>query len=576
MSRQNLKNKEKEEKCLKKNEIPTLIFKYRSKKQKKSTKKSKKKSQRQSKPDNINETINKKEEDSFKNEKKPPKLNESSVEKITSYENEENTSINEEESNVVTLKDDDIDGIMEFIDKEERKALNLNNTVSENSIQKNDNNDNKTLSNKIDENNINNSEKTKDKTEDNKKNNRHKFFETLKRDDTMIKLYLEKMIRECLILEKKKNFNVKFSPVMNEEEREEKKKKLLFLQSARNKILARNFKKSSTDDEKFKIVIEYPKEEDEDDEEEDDNATENKNSSKIENENQKTSNKTKRNKYKRNTVSYYYDFKTKMIYDNLYVMEKYKKKLDNKKGTIKQDVLDIINDVNQNKNIKKNSSEEIDYLDKKKYSKFSPRYNKNKRIKKNSVDINKLLKSVFVDESVDNEVIKNLQTKREKFEKESEARDERLQIKINKFFNKIKELKKQKIEDLIEIDYLSEIKQFDYRKTKEREDRMNVFLNDLKDFRIAKKYQRKYLDTFKYKNPISIENYLAVKNNEEYFNQNKTYINCSNFVSYSYSDDEDNIIQNKTHVKNKQRKKTMYITALFSKKLKFLLKSLNK
>ena len=115
-----------------------------------------------------------------------------------------------------------------------------------------------------------------------------------------------------------------------------------------------------------------------------------------------------------------------------------------------------------------------------------------------------------------------------------------------------------------------------YRKTKEREDRMNVFLNDLKDFRIAKKYQRKYLDTFKYKNPISIENYLAVKNNEEYFNQNKTYINCSNFVSYSYSDDEDNIIQNKTHVKNKQRKKTMYITALFSKKLKFLLNSLNK
>ena len=39
---------------------------------------------------NINDTINKKEEDSFKNEKKPPKLNESSVEKITSYENEEN------------------------------------------------------------------------------------------------------------------------------------------------------------------------------------------------------------------------------------------------------------------------------------------------------------------------------------------------------------------------------------------------------------------------------------------------------------------------------------------------------
>ena len=88
-------------------------------------------------------------------------------------------------------------------------------------------------------------------------------------------------------------------------------------------------------------------------------------------------------------------------------------------------------------------------------------------------------------------------------------------MKLKEFIEKIKNFKKENEKERgIKIDiYVDERLKVDEneKEKKEKEIRINEFINKLNDYRIVKKMQRKVHDNFLYKEPIKMENLIVEK-----------------------------------------------------------------
>ena len=403
-----------------------------------------------------------------------------------------NMSENTASASELTLKDDDIDKLLKFINKEKQSKFKTipeeeNETV----------NDNKKTHNIFHNNKKNNFKglkgviHDKDKDKDDEILTKSDLLEKLKRNDQDIKIYLQNLI---------------YSKLLNEKESSKRKKRLKLVYKGENNEIfklagnfnfVQNFYKHYNNESEDEELLE----------EENESKTSEKSEDLKDDDMSQTQDDISSEKMKKNL---------NLIYDNSYLFKK-----DDKKFKIRKEVEDILNGIyNKNKENEKKEDVIIDneFL-KRKYEqkflesyflrqKFKKRRKKGKKISKNK----KETKGIFLDESFDQQMFNRNQEIYEKEEFDAinkEKKEKSLEWRINYFFNKIKKMKLMDKEDdfIKRIDKYAEFDMKDFKIKRDREVRMRDFILGLNDYRVTRKVQRKLFDTYIYKEPILIENF---------------------------------------------------------------------
>jgi hypothetical protein len=393
-----------------------------------------------------------------------------------------NISENTISAEELTLRDDDLDKMLKYINKEkDKKFKTIPEVENENNIDTHNNNNNNIIIN----NNIN----------DNKDITKTELLNKLKRSDQEIKEYLENIIYSKLlnkkeILKRKKRFSLVYKGKNNE-----------IFKISGNLNFMQNFNKhSNTESEEEELM------EEENEKQSSDNSEESKSFEpiKIEDDIKIVKEKEK--------------IKKDLIYDNSYLFKKSDKKIE-----IRKEVEDIIKGTYNKDNEKENNRDKDKEFDKEKFEqKFLESYfsrkkfkkRKKKKIKKNKKNTEK--QTIFLDEDLDEQMYlrrKEIYEKEEFKEKNKELQEKSLDWRINYFFNKIKQWRDLNKEDFIkQFDKYAEFDMNDFKIKRDKEDRIRDFILGLNDYRVARKVQRKLFDTYLYKEPILIENCSPDKN----------------------------------------------------------------
>ena len=376
----------------------------------------------------------------------------------------ENTASAEE----LSLKEDDIDNLLNFINNENgKKFKTIPEVDNENYI----------------DNNLNVSQ--------NEKLTKKDLLEKLKRDDSEIKKYLERLIYSKLInqnyfLKRKKRLHLVYK----------RKDSIIFRISGNFNFLQNFYKHYQLKKPESKIT-----------------------SSEEESESSSSSSESTENN-KSLPISFFEEEtergKKKLIYDNSYLFKKRKKKVP-----IRKEVKDIIKGIYKDQN-EKDENEEKGF-DKKKYeerfleSYFSRKKHAKKKTKMARKSVIKEKQAIILDEALDRQMYlrrKELYEKEEDREMNEERKEKSLDWRINYFFNSIKKLKNLSKEDFLkQFDKYTEFDMRDLKMKKDKEDRIRDFILGLNDYRVTRKVQRKLFDTYVYKEPILIENYSPDKFN---------------------------------------------------------------
>ena len=362
-----------------------------------------------------------------------------------------------------TLKDEDLDNLVNLINKERKKV-----------IPEEESGDNYNS-------NFNAGNKKKRRTSITEEEiTRSDLIERLKKNDLEIKEYLIKLLYSNLI---SKN-NIK------------NKKRLRFVYRGENDIFKisgnlnfmKNFHKSSVDSDDDLL-----EEQDESEESED---------SKINNISFSIS---------RSKINFFEEKKKKeLIYDNSHLFKKKEKNIG-----IKKEVTDILNGLysgskeEENENSLKNqeSPEEITKRLERRFLKST--YSKKKK-KKKKEKIDDKDQNLFEDEALDQELFNDRQKQYERDEFEAlkiELKDRNLDWRINYFFDRVKEWRNAKDGDFVtQLDKYVEFDMKDFKMKRDKEVRIRDFILGLNDYRVTRKVQRKLFDTYIYKEPVLIGN----------------------------------------------------------------------
>ena len=385
----------------------------------------------------------------------------SELSKTKKLSNSETTGSAEE----LTLKDDDIDNLLNYINSEDKTIPEVEN---ENVI----------------DNNINNNQ--------NEKLTKNELLEKLKRDDNEIKKYLEKLIYSKLI---NKNYILKRrKPLKLVYKRNDG---IIFKISGNYNFLQNFYKHYNLNKKDFE---ESSVEEESESESISSEKTERNKSLPISQIEEETNEKVKK----------------KLIYDNSYLFKKNMKKIE-----IKKEVEDILKGNYYNEVYEKNGNKENEF-DKKKFeerfleSYFSrKKFKKREKKKKKRYTNNKEKQDLFLDETLDKQLYlrrKEIYEKEEKREMNNEKKEQNLDFRINYFFDRVKAWRNlSKEEFLKQFDKYSEFDMKDFKMKRDKEDRIRDFICGLNDYRVTRKVQRKLFDTYVYKEPILIGNYSPDK-----------------------------------------------------------------
>ena len=424
--------------------------------------------------------------------------------------------------NIIKLHDDDIQKIVDYVNKEEKRRMETEGNEERNEKGKNviipEDNLNPLFQENNEESNRNKGELTKDD-----------LIAKLKKDDFKIREYIEGIIRAGLI----------------------KRDKQLNKQMKNNSILVYKnfnlglfrFNKNFQNKDEIELVFHRPL------------------SHREENINQNDKNKKVITKT-RTKIGIFEKPKKELIFNNSYLFSKKK----NVNFILRKEVEEILNGgLISQINIKK-EEKTVKIKEKKKEKDYS----KKDFIKKKSK--HKLFsKSIFLNDLIELGEIKRKKeedAKLKEIKRLEELREQNLDNKIRIFIDRINRLKSQDVNTGVgkeEIDeYINQIMKNDFEKNKEN--RLKLFMTSLNDYILATEKHREIIDTYLYKEPNLIRNLMV----EDLFNSYNRGCDIGIEKDKSLrSDDmkckfkcEEKNINDKNNKNEKNKKEKSYITEI--------------
>ena len=391
---------------------------------------------------------------------------------------------NSNEVNIIKLQDADIEKILNYINEEEKKKLTR---IEKEKIEKEEEDIHSLFKEKKQE-NINDDNLTKDD-----------FVQKLKKDDLKMREYIEGIIRSGLTAGNKK----------------------LYRQMKNNSILVYKnynlgqfkFNKNFGIIEDFRFEILRPLSGKENINEEEDTKDDQDSPKNRKNKKEKKIKEIKNDNEKEEP-------KKELIYDNKYLFTKKKKKTV--KFMLRKEVEDILNGgILSHQQIQEKPEEKKVEIKKSRFESPKKVFIKKKTDRRKLIKKSKYLQELFDAESLNKVTEEDLLAKELKMKEL--IREKNIDNRLNEFIDRIKTLKNNEINgsdslDNIDIYINQRLKIDDNEKDKkEKENRINEFLDSLNDYRKMKKQQRRLNNTILYKEPIMVEN-LMVENYEESIN----------------------------------------------------------
>ena len=424
--------------------------------------------------------------------------------------------------NIIKLHDDDIQKIVDYVNKEEKRRIETEGNEERNEKGKNviipEDNLNPLFQENNEESNRNKGELTKDD-----------LIAKLKKDDFKIREYIEGIIRAGLI----------------------KRDKQLNKQMKNNSILVYKnfnlglfrFNKNFQNKDEIELVFHRPL------------------SHREENINQNDKNKKVITKT-RTKIGIFEKPKKELIFNNPYLFSKKK----NVNFILRKEVEEILNGGLISQLNEKKEEKKVKIKEKKKEKDYS----KKDFIKKKSK--HKLFsKSIFLNDLIELGEIKRKKeedAKLKEIKRLEELREQNLDNKIRIFIDRINRLKSQDVNTGVgkeEIDeYINQIMKNDFEKNKEN--RLKLFMTSLNDYILATEKHREIIDTYLYKEPNLIRNLMV----EDLFNSYNKGCDIGIEKDKSLrSDDmkckfkfEEKNINDKNNKNEKNKKEKSYITEI--------------
>ena len=424
--------------------------------------------------------------------------------------------------NIIKLHDDDIQKIVDYVNKEEKRRMETEGNEERNEKGKNviipEDNLNPLFQENNEESNRNKGELTKDD-----------LIAKLKKDDFKIREYIEGIIRAGLI----------------------KRDKQLNKQMKNNSILVYKnfnlglfrFNKNFQNKDEIELVFHRPL------------------SHREENINQNDKNKKVITKT-RTKIGIFEKPKKELIFNNSYLFSKKK----NVNFILRKEVEEILNGGLISQLNEKKEEKKVKIKEKKKEKDYS----KKDFIKKKSK--HKLFsKSIFLNDLIELGEIKRKKeedAKLKEIKRLEELREQNLDNKIRIFIDRINRLKSQDVNTGVgkeEIDeYINQIMKNDFEKNKEN--RLKLFMTSLNDYILATEKHREIIDTYLYKEPNLIRNLMV----EDLFNSYNRGCDIGIEKDKSLrSDDmkckfkcEEKNINDKNNKNDKNKKEKSYITEI--------------
>ena len=424
--------------------------------------------------------------------------------------------------NIIKLHDDDIQKIVDYVNKEEKRRMETEGNEERNEKGKNviipEDNLNPLFQENNEESNRNKGELTKDD-----------LIAKLKKDDFKIREYIEGIIRAGLI----------------------KRDKQLNKQMKNNSILVYKnfnlglfrFNKNFQNKDEIELVFHRPL------------------SHREENINQNDKNKKVITKT-RTKIGIFEKPKKELIFNNSYLFSKKK----NVNFILRKEVEEILNGGLISQLNEKKEEKTVKIKEKKKEKDYS----KKDFIKKKSK--HKLFsKSIFLNDLIELGEIKRKKeedAKLKEIKRLEELREQNLDNKIRIFIDRINRLKSQDVNTGVgkeEIDeYINQIMKNDFEKNKEN--RLKLFMTSLNDYILATEKHREIIDTYLYKEPNLIRNLMV----EDLFNSYNRGCDIGIEKDKSLrSDDmkckfkcEEKNINDKNNKNEKNKKEKSYITEI--------------
>ena len=382
------------------------------------------------------------------------------------------------------MQDADIEKILNYINEEEKKKLTR---IEKEKIEKEEEDIHSLFKEKKQE-NINDDNLTKDD-----------FVQKLKKDDLKMREYIEGIIRSGLTAGNKK----------------------LYRQMKNNSILVYKnynlgqfkFNKNFGIIEDFRFEILRPLSGKENINEEEDNKDDQDSPKKRKKKKEEKIKEIKNDNEKEEP-------KKELIYDNKYLFTKKKKKTV--KFMLRKEVEDILNGgILSHQQIQGKPEEKKVEIKKSRFESPKKVFIKKKTDRRKLIKKSKYLQELFDAESLNKVTEEDLLAKELKMKEL--IREKNIDNRLNEFIDRIKTLKnneKNGSDSLDNIDiYINQRLKIDdnEKDKKEKENRINEFLDSLNDYRKMKKQQRRLNNTILYKEPIMVEN-LMVENYEESIN----------------------------------------------------------
>jgi len=431
--------------------------------------------------------------------------------------------------NIIKLHDDDIEKIVDFVNKEEKRRMETEGNSERKEKEK---------ISKIPNDNLNSLSK-----ESNEESNRNKggltkddLIAKLKRDDFKIRQYIEGIIRAGLI-KRDKQLN-----------RQMKNNSILVYKNFNLGLFRFNKNFGPKDEIEIEVIFHRPL------------------SHRKENINQDNTNKNVTTKTRTRTkIGAFENPKKELIYDNTYLFSKKK----NVNFILRKEVEEILNGGILSQLSQKKEEKEVIINKKKKKIQYSKKDFIKKKVKHNLFN-----KSIFLQDLIELGEIKRKKeedAKLKELKKQEELREQNLDKKLKIFIDKINRLKSQDVTTGVgkeEIDeYINQIMKDNMEKNKEN--RLKQFVISLNDYILAKEKHREFIDTYIYKKPNLIRN-LMIENYEDFING----YNSSNDIGikkdkslksfdmkYKFNLDDKNI-NDKNNINEYHKKDKSYITEI--------------
>ena len=431
--------------------------------------------------------------------------------------------------NIIKLQDSDLDKIVNFVNEEEKRRIktekNLIRLERENIEKKEEDIIYNIFKEKNEEENIDKDELT-----------REDIIKKLKKNDWRVREYVEGIIKAGLTIgDKKLNNKMKNQSILVYKD-----------YNLGNFKFKKNRNFGIIDDidlEPIRPLSNRVKKNDE--------KNENKN------ENNDDKNKKKRKKVKMGSIERE-EPKKELIYDNTYLFSKNNKKSVN--FILRKEVEEIL-EGGILLQMKAYEAQQVmlNFRKKKKDNNT-----KNEYVKKKGKIYKLFRKSIFLSDLIDKENFRKQrqeEARLKEIQKREDIKEKNLDTKIKIFLDKINRLKAEGVthgSGAEEIDdYITQLYKLNHV-DKDRENRIKEFVMNLDDYRYARKKQRELKDTFTYKKPILVEN-IMVENYEDIISHNR---NINNIKNNKTEGELDKIMSNKNHEKFGYKEDKSYLTQI--------------